>query len=143
MSRYHLSPSWTLQASPLKILSVVVGGVSPPTQSVGACCFTFLLSGTVASFVPTLFGCFLGIPFLYFFSFFKMLFVTCSSSFCFCGGGGGVSKLLTPDTCVCYSGDNSSASRDSYGSRSTTNNCKVMWSRKVVGVYSSGGTDSI
>ena len=60
------------------------------------------------------------------------------------GGGGGISKLLTPDTHVCYSGDtNSSVSRDSYSSRSTINNCKVMWARKVVGVYSSGGIDSI
>ena len=62
----------------------------------------------------------------------------------FLGGGGGISKLLTPDTHVCYSGDNnSSVSRDSYSSRSTINNCKVMWARKVVGVYSSGGIDSI
>ena len=30
--------------------------------------------------------------------------------------------------------NNSSVSRDSYGSRSTTNNCKVMWARMVVGV---------
>ena len=30
--------------------------------------------GTVVSFVPTLFGCFLGIPSLYVFSFSKMLF---------------------------------------------------------------------
>ena len=52
--------------------------------------------------------------------------------------------LLTPDTHVCNSGDNnSSVSRDSYGSRFTINNCKVMWARKVVGVYNSGGTDSI
>ena len=35
--------------------------------------------------------------------------------------------------------NNSSVSKDSYGSRSTTNNCKVMWARMVVGVYSSGG----
>ena len=30
--------------------------------------------GTVVSFVPTLLGCFLGIPSLYVFSFFKMFF---------------------------------------------------------------------
>ena len=79
-----------------------------------------------------------------------MFFVTCFSSLFFWGGGGGggeiISKLLTPDTHVhvCYSGDNnSSVSRDSYSSRSTINNCKVMWARKVVGVYSSGGIDSI
>ena len=30
--------------------------------------------GTVVLFVPTLFGCFLGIPSLYAFSFFKMFF---------------------------------------------------------------------
>ena len=35
--------------------------------------------------------------------------------------------------------NNSSVSRDSYGSRSTRNNCKVMWARMVVGVHSSGG----
>ena len=57
------------------------------------------------------------------------------------GGGGGISKLLTPDMHVCYSGaNNSSVSRDSYGSRSTTNNA---WARKVVGVHSSGSTNSI
>ena len=60
------------------------------------------------------------------------------------GGAGGISKLLAADTHVCYSDDNnSSVSRDSCGSRSTTNNCKVMWARKVIGVHSSGGTDSI
>ena len=42
--------------------------------------------GTVVSFVPILFSCFLGIPSLYVFSFKKMLFVTCFSSL---GGGGG------------------------------------------------------
>ena len=42
--------------------------------------------GTVVSFVPTLFRCFLGIPALYVFSFLKMLFVTCFS--CFLGAGG-------------------------------------------------------
>ena len=97
----------------------------------------------MVSFVPTLFSCFLGILSLYVFS---MFFVTCFSSFFGGGGGGGgggISKLLTPDTHVCYSGDNSSVSRDSYGSRSTTNNCKVMWARKVIGLHSSGGTDSI
>ena len=31
--------------------------------------------GTVVSFVPTLFGCFLGIPSLYVCSFFKMFFL--------------------------------------------------------------------
>ena len=36
--------------------------------------------------------------------------------------------------------NNSSVSRDSYGSRSTTNNCKA---RMVARVHSSGGTDSI
>ena len=41
--------------------------------------------GTVVSFVPTLFGCFLGI---YVCSFLKMFFVTCFSCCC-CGGGGG------------------------------------------------------
>ena len=30
--------------------------------------------GTVVSFIPTLFGCFLGIPSLYVFSFFQMFF---------------------------------------------------------------------
>ena len=35
--------------------------------------------------------------------------------------------------------NNSSVSRDSYGSRSTTNNCKVMWAKMVVGAHSSGG----
>ena len=32
--------------------------------------------GTVVSFIPTLFGCFLEIPSLYVFHFFKMFFVT-------------------------------------------------------------------
>ena len=41
--------------------------------------------GTVVLFVPTLFGCFLGIPFLYVFAF-KMFFVTCFS--CFFGEDG-------------------------------------------------------
>ena len=77
------------------------------------------------------------------FYFFKCFFATCFSSF-FLGGGGGISKLLTPVTHVCYSGDNnSSVIRGSYDSRSTTNNCNVMWARKVVGVHSSGGTNSI
>ena len=42
--------------------------------------------GTVVSFIPTLFGCFLGIPSLYAFSFFflNVFFVTCFS--CFLGG---------------------------------------------------------
>ena len=71
---------------------------------------------TVVSFVPTLFGCFLGIPSLYVF---LCIFVTCFSSFLGGGGGGGgreggggggISKLLTPDTHVCYSGDNNSSS---------------------------------
>ena len=34
--------------------------------------------GTVVLFVPTLFGCFLGIPSLYVFSFSKMLFCDCN-----------------------------------------------------------------
>ena len=38
--------------------------------------------------------------------------------------------------------NNSSASRDSYGSRSTTNSCKAMWARMVIGVHSSGGTNA-
>ena len=76
----------------------------------------------------------------YVFSLFKMFFVTCLRYF----WGGGYKMLLTPDTHVCNSGDNkTSVSRDSYGSRFTINNCKVMWARKVVGVYNSGGTDSI
>ena len=104
--------------------------------------------GTVVSFVPTLFGCFLGIPSLYGFSFcFYVFFVTCFSSFFGGEGGGGrgyQSYYVTPDMHECYSGaNNSSISRDSYGSRSTIHNCKVMWARKVVGVHSSGGTDSI
>ena len=52
---------------------------------------------TVVSFVPTLFGCFLGIPSLYVF---KM--VTCFSC-CFLGGGGGGGgdiELLTPNMVI-------------------------------------------
>ena len=44
--------------------------------------------GTVVSFVPTLFSCFLGIPSLYVFSFFKM-FLCDLLQFFFWGGGGG------------------------------------------------------
>ena len=44
--------------------------------------------GTVVLFVPTLFGCFLGI---YVCSFFKVFFVTCFSFFW--GGGGGDIEL--------------------------------------------------
>ena len=96
--------------------------------------------GTVVSFVPTLFIAFWGFHPYYVCSFFKMF--SCDLFKFFFGEG--ISMLLTPDTHVCYSGDNnSSISRDSYGSRSTANNCKVMWARKVVGVHSSGGTDSI
>ena len=44
--------------------------------------------GTMVSFVPTLFGCFLGIPSLYVSS--NVFFVTCfSRCFLFGGGGGG------------------------------------------------------
>ena len=46
--------------------------------------------GTVVSFVSTLFGCFLGIPSLYVFSFFKMFFVT---SFFFGWGGGDIKAI--------------------------------------------------
>ena len=71
--------------------------------------------------------------------------------FIFLGGGGGwggrgdIKAIDSRYTCtVCYSGGyNSIVSRDSYGSRSTKINCKVMWARKVVGVYSSRGTESI
>ena len=50
--------------------------------------------GTVVSFVPSLFGCFLGIPSLFILKFFKMFFVTCFGSFFLGGGGGGgISKL--------------------------------------------------
>ena len=42
--------------------------------------------GTVVSFVPTLFGCFLAMPSLYVFSFFFMFFF----EFFFLGGGGGI-----------------------------------------------------
>ena len=38
--------------------------------------------GTVVSFVPTLFGCFLEIPSLY-------IYVSCVTCFSFFGGGGG------------------------------------------------------
>ena len=34
--------------------------------------------------------------------------------------------------------NNSSVSRDSYGSRSISDNCKVMWARMVAEVHSSG-----
>ena len=54
--------------------------------------------GTVVSFVPTLFGYFLGIPSLYVFSFFEMFFVTCFR--CFFFGGGGGAGILMPDTHV-------------------------------------------
>ena len=49
--------------------------------------------GTVVSFVPTLFGYFLGIPSLYIFSFFKVFFVTCFCFFIGGGGGGGVAGI--------------------------------------------------
>ena len=55
--------------------------------------------GTVVSFVPTLFGCFLGIPSLYVFSCF--FFVTCFSCLFWLGGGGEYIELLTPNTHVC------------------------------------------
>ena len=44
--------------------------------------------GTVVSFVPTLFGCFLGIPSLYVCSFLKMFFCDLFQLLFFGGGGG-------------------------------------------------------
>ena len=78
---------------------------------VGKCQKMGIRKGTVVSFIPTLFGCFLEIPSLYVFSFFKCFFCDCSSSFFW---GGGDIKAIDPDTHVCYSGDNNfSVSRDS------------------------------
>ena len=55
--------------------------------------------GIVVSFIPTLFGCFWGIPSLYV-SFCLMFFVTSGFSFFLVGGGGGDIELLIPDTHV-------------------------------------------
>ena len=55
--------------------------------------------GAVVSFVHTLFGCFLRIPSLYVFSFFKMFF--CDLFQLFFGGGGWGIEVLTPNTHVC------------------------------------------
>ena len=56
--------------------------------------------GTVVSFVPTLFGYFLGIPSLYVSS---MFFVTCFRCFFWGGGGGRDMKLLTRTRYACMS----------------------------------------
>ena len=57
--------------------------------------------GTVISFVPTLFGCFLGIPSLHIFSSFKMLF--CDLFVLFFGGRWGYRAIDHPIRMYDYS----------------------------------------
>ena len=57
--------------------------------------------GTVVSFVPTLFGCFLGIPSLYVCSFFSFFFCDLFQLCFFWRGGGGRYRAIDPRyTCM-------------------------------------------